>query len=170
VTFLASPIALTSLLIRRGQGVRTFVKQRVPKPICVGIQERRARLEQLCHATMLKRPETACGTMPVNVQPCSDASPMRNSCVSCGFALLQGRCFSISRSCPSPSDASSAKHDYARTPHHDSSDGPIHVTSADHHRRPRRAARAITIEDRGRLSPLLMRRTMFFDRTTGGPG
>ena len=58
----------SSGLIRRRQGVGTFVKQGAPKPIRVGIREQRARLEQLSQATTLKLLEMDCGTVPADVQ------------------------------------------------------------------------------------------------------
>lgn len=152
-------------LIRRRQGVGTFVRQGPPKPIRVGIREQRARLEQLSRSTTLKLLELDCGTAPADVQSwfrCrGDAQFMRVVRIRAASRPVLLYITFI----PEPIGCKFSKRDYARMPHHELiRRAGIRVTSAEQIITAGLAEPIVASRLRIEVgSPLLKLRTMFFD-------
>jgi GntR family transcriptional regulator len=155
----------SSGLISRRQGVGTFVRQRAPQPIRVGIREQRARLEQLSQTTTLKLVEMDRGTVPADVQSWfrskPDAQFMRVVRIrSAARPVLLYITF-----IPETIGRGFSKRDYARTPHHELiSRAGIRVTSAEQIITARLAEPIVASRLKIEVgSPVLKLRTMFFD-------
>jgi GntR family transcriptional regulator len=155
----------SSGLIRRRQGVGTFVRQRAPKPIRVGIREQRARLEQLSQTTTLKLLEMDRGTVPADVQSWFGCEPDAQFVRVVRIRAATKPVLLYVTFIPEAIGRKFSKRDYARTPHHEIIRGAgIRVTSAEQIitaglAEPIMASR-LKIEVG---SPLLKLRTMFFD-------
>lgn len=155
----------SSGLIRRRQGVGTFVKQRAPKPIRVGIREQRARLEQLSQATTLKLLEMDCGTVPADVQSWFHCKPDAQFTRVVRIRAASRPVLLYITFIPEPIGRKFSKRDYARTPHHELiKRAGIRVTSAEQIITAGLAEPIVASRLKIEVgSPLLKLRTMFFD-------
>jgi len=152
-------------LIRRRQGVGTFVKQRAPEPIRVGIREQRARLEQLSQTTTLKLLEMDRGTVPADVQSWFGCKPDAQFIRVVRLRTAAQPVLLYLTFIPEQIGNKFSKGDYAHAPHHELiRRAGIRVTSAEQIVTASLAEPIVALRLKIEVgSPLLKLRTMFFD-------
>jgi GntR family transcriptional regulator len=152
-------------LIRRRQGIGTFVKQRAPKPLRVGIREQRARLEQLSETTTLKLLEMDCGTVPADVQSWFRCKPDAQFVRVVRVRAASRPVLLYVTFIPEPIGCKFNRRDYARTPHHELiKRAGIRVASAEQIITAGLADPIVASRLKIEVgSPLLKLRTMFFE-------
>jgi len=155
----------SSGLIRRRQGVGTFVKQRTAQPIRVGIREQRARLEQLSQTTALKLLEMDRGAVPADVQSWFRCKPDAQFVRVVRIRTASKPVLLYVTFIPEPIGCKFSKRDYARSPHHELiKRAGIRVTSAEQIITAGLAEPVVASRLKIEVgSPLLKLRTMFFD-------
>ena len=155
----------SSGLIRRRQGVGTFVNQPGPKPIRVGIREQRARLGQLAQATTLKLLEIDCCTAPADVQSWFDCDPDTQFMRVVRLREASKPVLLYITFIPETIGRKFSRRDYARTPHHELlKRAGIRVATAEQIVTASLADPIVASRLKIEVgSPLLKLRTMYFD-------
>jgi GntR family transcriptional regulator len=152
-------------LIKRRQGVGTFVKQSAPKPMRVGIREQRARLEQLGRTTTMKLVELDCGAVPADAQSWFGCEPGARFTRAVRLRAAARPVALYVTFIPEAIGRTFGRRDYARTPHHELiKRAGIRVTSAEQIITAGLAEPIVASRLKIEVgSPLLKLRTMFFD-------
>ena len=143
----------------------TFVGERAPNPIRVGIHEQRARLEQLSQTTTMKLLEMDRGTVPADVQSWFGCEPDAQFVRVVRLRAASKPVLLYVTFIPEAIGRKFSKRDYARLAHHEIiRRAGIRVTSAEQVITAGLAEPIVASRLKIEVgSPLLKLRTMFFD-------
>ena len=152
-------------LIKRKQGVGTFIRDQVPKAIRVGIREQRASLEQLSKTTKLKLLEIDRGTIPADVQAWFGCKPDAQFMRVVRIRTASKPVLLYLTFIPEAIGRRFSKAEYERMPHHELiKRAGIHVTFAEQVVTAALADPIVAARLKIEVgSPLLRIRTMYFN-------